>query len=475
MIIRVSLAVLLLAFGSPAADRPNVLMIAVDDLNDWIGCMQGHPDSRTPNIDLLASRGTLFANAHCQAPICGPSRASLMSGLYPSTTGIYGQISDDDLRTASPPMRDVRFLIEYFGDHGYKTMGVGKLFHRHAPEGVLEESGGRVPSFGPKPPIRFRWDSGRTQTDWGAYPDRDSLMPDYGSAKWAEERLSQNHERPFFLAVGFLRPHVPWYVPPKWFDLHPSGTLSTPAFLPDDQEDVPEIARRLMSVPMMPTARWAIRTGEWKNIIQAYLASISFVDHYVGEVLQALDQSTYADNTIVVFWGDHGYHIGEKDRFAKHSLWEESTRTPLIVSAPGFAGGKTTQKPAGLIDIYPTLVELCGLPRYERNQGRSLRPLLADPKAEWDHAAITTYGYGNHAVRGERYRLITYEDGSEELYDHSNDPNEWENMAGQPGSEAVKERLRKFLPSEEAKWSPVAPYDYNEYLTEAFLRHRRDP
>jgi arylsulfatase A-like enzyme len=468
-------AVLLLALAAalPAAERPNVLFLAVDDLNDWVGCMGGHPDARTPNIDRLASRGTLFSNAHCQAPICGPSRASLMSGLYPSTTGVYGQINDDKLRSASPPMRDVPFLFEYFRGHGYKTMGVGKLFHQHAPEGQLDESGGRERGFGPSPEKHFKWEAKGTSTDWGAFPERDDQMPDFRSAEWAVERLGQTQDRPFFLAAGFLRPHVPWYVPSKWFDLHPPENLATPPYLATDYDDISELAKRLMAVPMMPTADWAQSSGEWKNIVQAYLASVSFADHYVGEVLKALDASPYADNTIVVLWGDHGYHIGEKNRFAKHSLWEEATHTPLIVSAPGFARGRRTSRAVELIDLYPTLVDLCGLPRNGRNEGRSLRPLLEDPEADWPYAALTTYGYGNHAVRGERYRYIVYEDGSEELYDHEADPNEWRNLAAEPSMAAVKKRLRAHLPKTEAKWSPAAPYDYNDYLTDAFKRHKQ--
>ena len=469
---RIAFALCLFALAAPGADKPNVLFLAVDDLNDWVGCMNGHPDTRTPNIDGLASRGTLFLNAHCQAPICGPSRASLMSGLYPSTTGIYGQINDEKLRSASPPMRDVPFLFEYFRDHGYKTMGVGKLFHQHAPDGVLEESGGRARGFGPSPEKRFKWDAKKTSTDWGAFPERDEQMPDFRSAQWASERLGQEHDRPFMLAAGFLRPHVPWYVPPKWFDLHPPETLDTPPYLTSDYDDISALAKKLMAVPMMPTAEWAIENNDWRNIVQAYLASVSFADHYVGQVLKALEASPYADNTIVVLWGDHGYHIGEKNRFAKHSLWEEATHTPLIVSAPGFRRGQRVTKAVGLIDLYPTLADLCGLPKNDRNEGHSLRPLLADPEADWAHAALTTYGYGNHSVRGERYRYIVYEDGSEELYDHQSDPNEWRNLAGQSSMAGVKKRLRAHLPKLEAKWSPAAPYDYNDYLTDAFERHK---
>ena len=231
--------------------KTNVLFIAVDDLNDWIGCMHGHPNTKTPNIDKLAARGTLFTNSHCQAPICGPSRASLMTGLYPSTTGIYGQIYDDDIRNANSATESSTFLPEYFRQNGYKTMGVGKLFHTHAPKGVFDISGGRAPGFGPKPEKRMKWegksgpDYQGTATDWGPFPERDEEMPDYQSAQWVRDRLNEEHEKPFFLAVGFLRPHVPWHVPQKWFDLHPEEQLELPPYLPSDYDDIPEIGRQV--------------------------------------------------------------------------------------------------------------------------------------------------------------------------------------------------------------------------------------
>jgi arylsulfatase A-like enzyme len=451
--------------------KPNVLFLAIDDMNDWLGCLGGHPDVKTPNIDRLANRGTVFTNAHCQAPICGPSRASIMTGLLPSTTGIYGQINDAKLRQASAATETAPFLFEYFRDHGYQTMAIGKLFHQHVPNGTVDESGGRVAGFGPKPPQRFKWDAKKTSTDWGAFPDTDEEMPDYGTAQWSVERLRQRHEKPFLLAAGFLRPHVPWYVPQKWFDMYPADEIAMPPYLPNDYDDIPELGIELTEVPMMPTTEWARKNGEWKYIVQAYLACVTFVDHYVGEILKALEESEYADNTYVMLWGDHGYHIGEKNRFAKHSLWEEATRAPLLVAGPGFEGGQVCRKPVGMIDMYPTLLDLCGLPANELNEGHSFRPLLEDPEsAEWQHAAITTYGRNNHAVRTEHFRYVRYEDGSEELYDHREDADEWRNLAGNPKFASLKERLKKHLPEVNAAWSPVAPYDFNEYLDKAYER-----
>ena len=393
-----------------------------------------------------------------------------MTGLRPSTTGIYGQIEDEDLRSAHPMLETTPFLPEYFAQHGYKTMGVGKLFHRHAPEGVFEESGGRVPGFGPKPERHFHWNQEGTSTDWGPYPANDSAMPDYQSADWAIEKLNQIHDRPFFLAVGFLRPHVPWYVPQKWFDLHATDTLELPPYLPGDLDDVPEVGIRMARVPPMPTTEWAIEHGQWENIVQAYLASVSFVDAQVGRILDVLNSSGYADNTIVVLFSDHGYHLGEKNRFAKHSLWERATRVPLIIKAPGMPAGQTVSSPVELLDIYPTLIELSRLPANERNEGVSLVPLLENPDTAWPHAAVTTYGRANHGVKIEGYRYIRYEDGSEEYYDHTFDPVEWHNLAGDPRNRTAMGDMARNLPEVDAPWSALSEIDAYDYFREQKLR-----
>ncbi|MBI9018293.1 MAG: sulfatase [Phycisphaerae bacterium] len=440
-------------------------MICIDDLNDWIGCMAGHPNTKTPNIDKLAAASTLFTNAHCQAPICGPSRASLMSGLLPSSTGIYGQIYDNNIRQAHPSTEKCTFMPEYFKKNGYKTMGIGKIFHTHAPDQAFEISGGRVKGFGPTPPKRVNWNRKGTATDWGAYPQHDHQMPDYQSAKWTIEKLKQDHQRPFFLTVGFLRPHVPWFVPQKWFDLHPIETIKNPPYLENDSDDLPEIAIKLSEMPMMPTTKWAIENKQWKNITQAYLACVSFVDHYVGEVLNALENSKYKNNTLVILWSDHGYHLGEKNRFAKHSIWERATRTPLIIKLPGQQKPQRCSKPVGLIDIYPTLLDLCNFDANPQNQGNSLLPLLQKPDRPWPHIAITTYGRNNHAIRSEHYRYIRYEDGSEELYDHRNDANEWHNLASNQKYLQIKEKLKAQLPKDNQPWSKESVYNINEYFT----------
>jgi iduronate 2-sulfatase len=457
-----------------APGKPNVLFIAVDDLNDWIGVMNGHPNAKTPNLDRLASKGVLFTNAHCQAPLCGPSRASLMTGLRPSTSGIYGMIDDDLIRNDNEVTKEIVYLPEYFRNNGYHTMGIGKLFHTHAPEGAFDESGGREKGFGPLPEERFVWDGygsgdenyGRTNTDWGAFPANDSLMPDYRSSQWAIERLGRVYDQPFFLAVGYLRPHVPLYAPQKWFDLHQVEDLTMPPYKADDLTDIPEIGLMLNDLPMMPSTEWAIKNNEWANIVQAYLACVSFVDNQVGEVLKALENSKYADNTIVVMWSDHGYRLGEKGTFAKHCLWEEATNAPLMFAGPGISEGEIIDQPVEMLSIYPTLLELCGLPDYDRNEGRSLANLMKGSSEDADAVAITTFGMNNHSVRSGQYRYIQYEDGSEELYDRKVDPNEWENLASHENYTELKNVLKPRLPSKNVKWTKNSEYKFQPYFGE---------
>lgn len=460
-------------------NRLNVLFIAVDDLNDWVGVM-GHPDARTPNMNRLAERGVMFQNAYCQAPLCGPSRASIMTGLRPSTTGIYGMIDDNKIRDDNEATRDIIFLPEYFKRNGYHTMGIGKLFHEHAPDGVFDESGGRVKGFGPVPKQRFKWSGkapegyGGSGTDWGAFPEADSLMPDYRSAEWASERLKKDYDKPFFLAVGFLRPHAPFYAPEKWFDQYQVSELDLPPYKADDLNDVPKTALAINDLPMMPSTDWAIESGEWPNIVHAYLAAVSFVDDQIGKVLAALDASPYAHNTIVVLWSDHGYRLGEKGTFAKHALWEEATHAPLMFAGPGVARGKVVAEPVELLSLYPTLLELARLPVYKRNEGKSIVPLMSGSGQKREQYAVSTYGMNNHAVRTKEFRYIRYEDGSEELYDHRADPNEWNNLAGEKSYRGTIERMKKHLPVVNVPWTQHSAYDYQPYFTGQKARSGRD-
>lgn len=446
-------------------ERPNFAMILVDDLNTYVGAY-GHPNARTPHIDGLADRGTLFLDAHAQTALCAPSRTSIFSGLRPSTTGIYGQIDDSDLAIASEEMWRHPFLPEVLRGHGYHTMGVGKVFHQHAPDGQFDESGGRSRGFGPKPPDGrfFHWNEKGTSTDWGAFPETDEEMPDHATAQWAVERLEQDYDEPFFLAVGFLRPHVPFYAPPEWFEQYPLEEIVTPAYEADDFGDVPEVARLIDHLPMMPTTEWAQEQEQWRAILQAYLACVSFVDEQIGRVLDALDRSPHRENTYVILVSDHGYRLGEKGTFAKNSLWQEATRAPLVIAGPGIRSSVQVREVVELLDIYPTLLDFAGLPDAARYEGRSLRPLLEGTQPESDGFAISTFGRNNHAVITQGFRYIRYHDGSEELYDRWKDPHAFTNVVDDPTYAKVRERLRARLPERNRRWSPAASYGFVDYF-----------
>jgi arylsulfatase A-like enzyme len=456
--------------------KPNVLFISVDDLNTWISPIDNFASVKTPNFDRLAAMGVTFTNAHVQAPLCGPSRASIMTGLRPSTTGVYGMTPDNKIRRpGNPATKDITFLPEYFEDNGYHTMGIGKLFHIHAPDSVFNESGGRVKGFGPYPEKRFVWDGfgkgirgthGRTSTDWGAFPETDNLMPDHQSVNWVVERLNKKYDKPFFMGLGFLRVHVPLYVPQKWFDMHPLEGIETPPYLADDLKDIPPVGMKINDLPMMPSTEWAKESGEWKKIVQAYLACMSFVDYELGRVLDALEQSKHADNTVVVLWSDHGYRLGEKGTFAKHALWETATKAPLLFAGPNLPKGKKIEAPVEMLSLYPTLLELSGLPAYAKNEGTSLVSMMKNDENLKTSYTLTTFGMNNHAIKKDGFRYIQYEDGTEEFYDHSIDPNEWTNEANNPKFKSKIEDLKKLLPKENSKWDSESNYTFQPYFVE---------
>lgn len=443
-------AVFVCALAIPAAatgkERPNVLLITVDDLNDWVVGLGGHPQSATPNIQRLAKRGILFTNAHCQAPICNPSRTSFMTGLRPSTTGIYE--NKPWFRTTALNKERVT-LTEHFGANGYETFTAGKIFHGSRTEkrsfnhigptpGQRDKGARRIHKDFP-PFVSKLWDFGPQD-----YPGSESN--DYKDATWAIDQLGREHDQPFFIALGFYRPHVPFYAPQRWFGLHPLDKVQLPEVKLDDRLDLPEIAKTLTFGSTRPAHEWFVKNGKWRNAVQAYLACVSFMDKQVGRVLNALDSSAHAKNTIVVLFSDHGFHLGEKQRWAKQSLWETSTHVPMIVSVPGGRQGGRCSRPVELIQVFPTLVELCGIRKLKGLEGVSITSLLDDPAAEWDRPALTTFKPNNHAVRSERWRYIRYSDGSEELYDHSTDHNEWHNLAGE-------EKYREVM-AEHARWIP---------------------
>ena len=286
-------------------------------------------------------------------------------------------------------------------------------------------------------------------------------MQDVRTVNWAKSELGKTHNKPFFLACGFYRPHLPWYVPKKYFDKFPLDEIILPEVKSDDLDDLPEYGKRFARERYSGSWGTDLNEGErdhdlvvkydqWKKGVQAYLASISFVDTYVGELLDGLDKSKYADNTIIVLWGDHGWHLGEKQHWRKQALWEDTTHVPFIVSYPKkIAKNSICESPVSFIDIYPTLVDLAGIPKKEGLDGKSLKELLVNPSMEWNRPVLSTYGKGNHAVRSGKWRYIEYRDGSSELYDHQNDPNEWYNLSGKESFEKVVQNLKKIIPSTE--------------------------
>ena len=439
-------------------ERPDVLFISIDDLNDWVGFLGGHPQARTPNLDRLAERGMVFANAHTVSTSCNPSRTALLSGLRPSTTGVYA--NGNDWRSMAT-LEGIPTLPDTFRSQGYGTFGAGKVFHAHtyAPQGFfgLNDPDGWdafYPSVGRQLPDEVgplqrpaNGNPGFLGFDWSPVVADDSAMGDGQVVSWAERQLAATPSGPRFLATGIYRPHLPWYVPQKYLDMHPLEMIELPPIREDDLDDVPEIAR---SAQLMGNENheWVLEEGLWEEAVRGYLASTSFADAMVGRLLDALDESGRADRTIIVLWSDHGFHLGEKGRWRKWTLWEEVTHVPFIIVAPGVTtpGSRTTQ-PVSLLDIYPTLMELTGLPAPGHLEGKSLVPLLRDPDADWDHAVVTTNGYMEHSVRDQRYRYTRHADGSEEVYDLQTDPQEWENLAGDPAFDNVKQRLSTWLPT----------------------------
>ncbi|MBM4001041.1 MAG: sulfatase [Planctomycetes bacterium] len=444
--------------------RPNILFIAIDDLNDWVGCLGGHSQAKTPHIDRLAARGTVFTNAHCQSPLCNPSRTSLMTGLRPTTTGVYGLAPW--IRTV-PEFQQVVTLPQYLMRHGYRTTLVGKIYHggyppAHARGGEFHEMGRPEPGKS-RPERKFvHTPDDHPLMDWGVFPERDEDHPDAKTADWAVDRIGQGLPEPYFLAVGFALPHVPCYASQAWFDLHPDAELVMPPLLENDRVDIPDFAWYLHWRLPEPRLSWLRSNGQWRPLVRAYLATTSFVDSQVGRVLDALDASGQADRTIVVLWSDHGWHLGEKGISGKNTLWERSTRVPLVFAGPGVTQGARCARPAELLDLYPTLAELCGLPAPPNMEGHSLVPQLGDARAVRAWPAITSHNQGNHAIRSEHWRYIQYADGSEELYDLESDPNEWRNRVGEPGLRDVVAEHRRWIPKRDV---PPAPGSAHRVLT----------
>lgn len=477
----------LLGAGLHADDRtgsrPNVLFISVDDLNDWEGALGGNSQVKTPHMDRLFKSGVLFTNAHCSQAVCTASRNSLLSGLHPTTTGWYA--STTAMRDSyEDVMGDHVMLPQHFKDHGYHTMAVGKVFHQGVsdyksrtkdfwdetapgykmPKNLLKRGSG----YGGKHFYPFPKEGSQISNHFGADADGNSLcagpldpedMPDGKMfdeliAEWAVDQLEQEHEKPFFMAVGFVRPHVPFTAPRKFFDLYDIDQIKIPEVPEDEMSDIPLMGKSIAYGTIKGGDHHAVLSisdDYWKELVHGYLACVSFVDEQIGKVITALEDSPHANNTIVVLWSDHGQNLGEKHTWRKQSLWEEATRVPLFFKVPGVSKDKQrSPQVVSLLDVYPTLVDLCGLPEAPKLDGHSLLPLIKNPQLRSKRTVLNTWYYGNHAVRSNDWRYIRYRDGTEELYDHRKDPGEHHNLANDPEYAPIIAEHRRSLPTTEA-------------------------
>ncbi|MDQ8192936.1 sulfatase [Coraliomargarita sp. SDUM461004] len=453
------------------AKRPNVVLITIDDLNDWASCMGAYPDARTPNIDRLADSGLLFMNAYCTTAQCGPSRTAMLTGLDANTTGLYR--NEDYWKVRFPGLQSMPML---FGKAGYAVYGTGKVFHGNTQKQIQEYCFEKdwdeyfVPNDSPTPRINNQpvhpMEDVKPWIDWGGIDTDDSEMFDYNVASYAISKLEANHgDQPFFLAVGFHKPHAEWFVPQKYFDARPLEEITLPLYKANDLEDLPTGAFKL--TPNDPIFQRLNEKGWLNGAIQGYLASVDFMDVQVGRVLDAIEENGHTEDTIVIIWSDHGFHLGEKEHWMKHRLWERSTNTLLMMRVPGKTTAKSVHaSPVSSLDIFPTLADLCDLPKRKyRWDGYSLSELLTNPDWKRPKPVLTTQATHNYAVRSERYRYILYEDGGEELYDHLTDPNEWNNLAHDSNYDTIKTELSLHIPDHKIK-APRYQKEFNKRAKE---------
>jgi iduronate 2-sulfatase len=459
------------AYAPAAADKPNVLFIAIDDLGTALGCY-GHPLAHTPHIDRLAATGVRFDRAYNQLPLCNPSRASVLTGLRPDKIKVYDL--DRHFRDELP---DVVTLPQAFRRGGWRTERVGKIYHYDVPRGIGTDGLDDPPSWDAvfNPRGRDVADESRivnptparpvsAALSWLAADGTDEEQTDGMIATEAIGRMTANRERAFFIAAGFFRPHTPFVAPKKYFDLYPLEKIKLPSAPGNDRDDIPPVAFAHNNL----TPHYGLDEETCRRALQAYYASVAFVDAQVGRLLRALDELQLARRTIVVLWSDHGYHLGEHHGvWQKRMLFEESTRTPLIIRDPRARGnGRPSPAIVELVDIFPTLADLAGIAAPRGLAGRTLKPLLDEPTTAWEGNAFSQVLRPNNgqpvmgrSVRTERWRYTEWGGGAAgaELYDHERDPHEFVNLATDPAHAPTRARLRTLFENRITPDAPLSP------------------
>jgi len=464
-----------LTYAAPAKSAPpNVILFATDDLNDWVGPLNSGIRAKTPNLDRLAARGVTFQNAQASGTFCAPARTAVFTGRHPSTTGAYTtQVYFHD----HPELRPLQVALQ---QGGYSTFGTGKLFHHpagyvdlrgwtefHPRTPAQRQTGWPVDSWRSGAPLptpvpysqftrEMRADGDKTFMEYAPLPNEvEKDMADTQQTEWAVSVLRRAHTRPFFLALGLYAPHFPNYAPQKYFDLYPLDEIKLPPIKDDDTDDLPPAIKKFNDRRKATIHDPLNKMGIMKDVLRAYLASISYADAMLGRVLDALDASVARDNTIVIFWSDQGYHHGEKGHWGKHSLWERTANIPFIWAGPGIASGASVNATVSAIDLFPTLVDFCSLAPDSGLEGQSLATTLRQPALAKDrNVLLCEVNAGGYAIVNNQWRYIHYADATEELYDVVKDPNEWDNLAPQESYRTVMAELRQSAPKQFAPPGP---------------------
>ncbi len=435
----------------PSQVRPNVIFLVLDDMNNY--CIGGQEGVKTPSIDQFRKSAVTFSKAGCPAPLCMPSRASFFTGIFPHHSGVYA--NGGDPWNSSEVLKKAETLPELFRRNGYYAFGRGKIYHAKMEAGRIERNFDNRPifegGFGPFPDEQHRVFTKKDKFPefWGVQAFPDSLFPDVINTNAVIDFLKESHEKPFFITLGLWRPHTPFTAPQRFFDLYDPDKIEIPkGYHANDLDDVPEFGRSLLD----PFGRFEVtgagNTERWKHFIHGYYACTSFADWNIGRVIEAVKQSGLAENTIIVLLSDNGFHIGTKNHWEKNTLWSASAIVPLMIRMPGSAAnGTMVQSPVGLIDLYPTIVDLCSLEAPKQKlDGKSLRPFFRKPGYTWKRPTLTSLGENLVSVQTQDYRYVQYPDLTNELYDVFNDPYEWNNLAEKRELYPIIKKHKKYIP-----------------------------